>query len=224
MNLGLCPWKKREMGNSQKGWDTSHPCPGLPLAGGPGCPHQPQHRSLRCLVPEARCWGGGCPFPGLQTTQDHPAVQLLDPTALTDRQTLLARQPPWVQRRALPAGPSRPRCLNPGWPETPGALVPTPGRTPRGSCRLGAPVRAPGDPGEGGGVQGGMDRKGRLPSGEARTWAGGGCPGSGLHGEATVPSSIRDTVRGAEERASRGKPQARGHPSGRLTGAACPRG
>lgn len=143
---------------------------------------------------------------------------------MTDRQTLLARQPPWVQRRALPAGPSRPRCLNPGWPKTPGALVPTPGRTLRGSCRLGAAVRALGDPRKGGGIQGDSNRRGRLLSGEARTWASGGCPGSGLHREATVPSSIRDAVPGAEEPSSQGKPQVRGHQSGRLTGAACPRG
>lgn len=170
-------------------------------------------------MPEAWYWGGGCPFPGLQTTQDHPAVPLLD---LTGRRFWRGSCPGFRGEHCLQA--HRPRCLNPEWPKTPRALVPMPGRTPRGSCRLGAPVRAPGDPRKGGSVQGDSNRRGRPPSGEARTRAGGGCPGSGLHREATLPLSIRDAVPGAEERASRGKPQVRGHPSGRLTGAACPWG
>lgn len=102
----------------------------------------------------------------LSQATDHPAVQLLDPTALTERQALLARQPPWVQRLALPAGPSGPVALTLG-----GLRPPSPGsharRATRGSCGLGAPG-GPGDPSERGGVQGDSNRKGRPPSGEAQ--------------------------------------------------------
>lgn len=175
---GSAPLEKKGDGSFPKG-------AGTPPTPAPGTSGRGARMPPSATAPKSLSSGAGGPMLGwrlpLPWAADHPAVQLLDPTALTDRQMLLARQPRWVQRPALPAGPSRPHCLNPGWPETPAALVPTPGRIPRGSCRPGAPVRAPGDPREGGGVQGDSDGKWRPPSGEAGTRAGGGCPGSGLH-------------------------------------------
>lgn len=60
--------KKRKWVIPKRGWDTSCPCPGLPLARGPGCRCQLQHLSLgrRCQKPDV---SSGFRFPRLRTTQ-----------------------------------------------------------------------------------------------------------------------------------------------------------
>lgn len=137
------------MDHSQKGW--GHPCLGLPLARGKGCPNS--HTAAAPCISVFRCprhdVGQLLPLP---QTADHGHAPCLPPwshgysegqgwalltravrppnhivsqhqTALTKREALLAG----FQRLVLPADWPRVRCLNAGWPKIPGSAVPRPG-------------------------------------------------------------------------------------------------
>lgn len=119
---------------------------------------------------------------------------------MTERQALLARQPP-LRARLVPVALTL-GSLRPAPPPPPRVLVPKARRTTRGSCRLGAPGRGPGDPGEGGGVQGDSD-KGAAALREAHYSGRRGLPRE-QPPVSMLPSSVRDTVPRSEERASRG--------------------